>query len=157
MLKIRLQRIGKRGQAYFKVVVTEHTRKPKGKYLELLGSYDPHKNKMNVDAEKVKHWISQGAKMSETVNNLLVSRGVIEGEKVKVWKPKKKPVAPEQTATPATKTETKEIPKEEVKKEMAEAKEEPKNEEPTPETPKEEPKAEEPAPIPTETPTPANP
>ncbi|MEK7506667.1 MAG: 30S ribosomal protein S16, partial [Patescibacteria group bacterium] len=72
MLKIRLQRIGKRGQAYFRVVVTEHTTKPQGKYLELLGSYDPHKKEINVDAEKVKHWLKQGAKMSETVNNLLV-------------------------------------------------------------------------------------
>ena len=90
MLKIRLQRIGKRGQAYFKVIVTEHTRKPKGKYLELLGSYDPHKNEMHVDAEKVKHWLSQGAKMSGTVNNLLVGRGIIAGERVTVWKPKKK-------------------------------------------------------------------
>lgn len=90
MLKIRLQRTGKRGQAYFKVVVTEHTTKPQGKYLELLGSHDPHKNKMTVDGKKVKYWISQGARMSETVNNLLVSRGVIEGEKMLVWKPKKK-------------------------------------------------------------------
>jgi len=131
MLKIRLQRIGKRGQAYFKVVVNEHARKPQGKYLELLGSYDPHKNKVNVDAEKVKYWLGQGAKMSSTVNNLLVGRGVIEGEKVKVWKPKKKPAAPEQTAAPTAKTEIKETPKEEVK-----------NEEPTAETPKEEVKEE---------------
>ncbi|MBI2063903.1 MAG: 30S ribosomal protein S16 [Candidatus Yanofskybacteria bacterium] len=127
MLKIRLQRIGKRGQAYFRVVVTEHTQKPKGQYLELLGSYDPHKNEMNVNAEKVKHWLSKGAKMSETVNNLLVGRGVIEGEKVTVWKPKRKPATPEQTAAPAAKTEIKEPPKEEVK-----------NEEPMTEAPKEE-------------------
>src|SRR3990167_4356638 len=111
MLKIRLQRIGKVGQAYFRVVVTEHTVKPQGKYLELLGSYDPHKNGVNVDAEKVKHWLSQGAKMSDTVNNLLVGRGVIEGEKVTVWKPKRKPATPEQTAAPTIKTEEKEMPK----------------------------------------------
>ena len=145
MLKIRLQRIGKRGQAYFRVVVTEHTKKPQGKYLELLGSYDPHKNQLTVDGEKVKHWLSQGAKMSETVNNLLVGRGVIEGEKVRVWKPKpssrghstelsrepqaeeKKPAASEQTAAPTTKPEEKKLPNEKVK-----------NEEPMPEVPKEE-------------------
>lgn len=88
MLKIRFQRIGKRGQAYFRVVVTEHTVKPQGKYLELLGSYDPHKKDLKIDGEKVKHWLSQGAKMSETVNNLLVDRKIIEGEKVKAWKPR---------------------------------------------------------------------
>lgn len=104
MLKIRLQRIGKRGQAYFRVVVTEHTQKPKGKYLELLGSYDPHKNEINVDAERVKHWLGQGAHMSDTVNNLLVGKGVVEGEKVQVWKPKKKVTTDNQaseTAKPA--------------------------------------------------------
>jgi len=90
MLKIRLQRIGKRGQAYFRVVVTEHTTRPKGKYLELLGSYDPHKNEITVKGEKVKYWISKGAHMSPTVNNLLVGRKIIEGEKVQVWKAKKK-------------------------------------------------------------------
>ncbi len=89
MLKIRLQRIGKRGQAYFKVIVTEHTTKPKGKYLELLGSYDPHKNEINVDAEKIKHWLSQGAQLSPTLNNLLVGRHIIEGEKMKIWTPPK--------------------------------------------------------------------
>jgi small subunit ribosomal protein S16 len=89
MLKIRLQRIGKRGQAYFRVVVLEHTTRPKGKYLELLGSYDPHKNEIKVKGEKVKYWISKGAHMSPTVNNLLVDRKIIEGEKVQVWKAKK--------------------------------------------------------------------
>ncbi len=90
MLKIRLQRTGKRGQAYFRVVVLEHTTKPKGKYLEFLGSYDPHKNEISVKADRVKYWLSMGAQLSETANNLLVGKGVIEGEKVKVWKPKKK-------------------------------------------------------------------
>ncbi len=90
MLKIRLQRTGKRGQAYFRVVVLEHTTKPKGKYLEFLGSYDPHKNEISVKADRVKYWLSMGAQLSETANNLLVGKGVIEGEKVKAWKPKKK-------------------------------------------------------------------
>ncbi|MBI2670307.1 MAG: 30S ribosomal protein S16 [Candidatus Yanofskybacteria bacterium] len=143
MLKIRLQRIGKRGQAYFKVVVTEHTKKPKGKYLELLGSYDPHKNKMNVDAEKVKHWLSQGAKMSETVNNLLVGRGVVEGDKVKVWKPKNRRSAERPTADAeikknqeTQKQEKPQIPAAEIdKKEI-------KTDEPEVETPKEEVKEE---------------
>jgi len=97
MLKIRLQRTGKRGQAYFRLVVLEHTTKPKGKYLEFLGSYDPHKNELSVNAERVKHWLSMGARLSETANNLLVGKGVIEGEKVKVWKlkPQKRRMGPE--------------------------------------------------------------
>lgn len=90
MLKIRLQRIGKRGQAYFRLVVLEHTRRPKGKYLEDLGSYDPHANLLNAKKERVEHWLSKGAQLSETANNLLVDRKIIEGEKVTVWKPKAK-------------------------------------------------------------------
>ena len=115
MLKIRLQRTGKRGQAYFRVVVLEHTTKPKGKYLEFLGSYDPHKNEISVKADRVKYWLSMGAKLSETANNLLVGKGVIEGEKVKAWKPKKKKKEKEAvqaktapTAAPAEKPQTEE-------------------------------------------------
>jgi len=127
MLKIRLQRTGKRGQAYFRVVVLEHTTKPKGKYLEFLGSYDPHKNEISVKADRIKYWLSMGAHLSETANNLLVGKGVIEGKKVKVWKPKKKkPSSRAQTegkekeaaqakAAPAEKPQTEETPAPEEK------------------------------------------
>ncbi len=133
MLKIRLQRTGKRGQAYFRVVVLEHTTKPKGKYLEFLGSYDPHKNEISVKADRVKYWLSMGAQLSETANNLLVGKGVIEGEKVKAWKPKKKKekeTAQAKTVpvtTPAEKPQTEEaaLPKKnEVESEPAKTEEE---------------------------------
>jgi len=90
MLKIRLQRIGKKKQAYYKVIVTEHTRRPKGQYVELLGSYDPHSKKLKIDAERVKHWLSHGAQSSPTVHNLLINNKIIEGQKVTSWKPKRK-------------------------------------------------------------------
>src|SRR3989344_3813914 len=84
MLKIRLQRIGKSGQAYFRLVVLEHTQKPKGRYLEDLGSYDPHLKVLNVKKERITHWISKGAQLSGTVNNLLINKGIIEGKKINV-------------------------------------------------------------------------
>lgn len=90
MLKIRLQRIGKRGQAYFRLVILEHTRRPKGKYLEDLGSYDPHVKTFNVKKERIEYWISKGAQLSATANNLLVGREIIKGEKVTIWKPRPK-------------------------------------------------------------------
>ena len=90
MLKIRLQRIGKKGQAYFRVIVTEHTQKPKGRFLEDLGAYDPHKNTVNAKKERIEYWLSKGAQLSPTVNNLLVGREIIKGQKVQVWKAKKK-------------------------------------------------------------------
>src|SRR5688572_2902245 len=90
MLKIRFQRIGKRGKAYFRVIVVEHTTRPKGTYLELLGSYDPHSKKLQINKESVYKWMKQGVKLSPTVNNLFVQQGIIQGAKVMSWKPKKK-------------------------------------------------------------------
>ena len=110
MLKIRLQRIGKRGQAYFRVVVTERTQKPKGRFLELLGTYNPHEDKVNVKKERVSFWLSKGAQASPTVNNLLVGRKVIEGKKVQAWKAKKKAKGKEeQVAKPASEEKQKEV------------------------------------------------
>ncbi|MEK7121893.1 MAG: 30S ribosomal protein S16 [Patescibacteria group bacterium] len=123
MLKIRLSRIGKRGQAYFRVVVVEHTKKPKGEYLELLGTYNPHEKVLNVKKDRIDYWVSKGAQASPTVNNLLVNYKIWDKPKVQSWKPKVKPKA----EAPATKAEspkvevTKEEPKEEVKEEPAPA------------------------------------
>lgn len=106
MLKIRLQRIGKKKQAYFRVVVTEHTLKPKGKYLEDLGAYDPHKNEISVDVERIKYWLNHGAQASPTVNNLLVGRGLIEGKKARVWKHKPQKQNEETQKNQKTQTQT---------------------------------------------------
>ena len=90
MLKIRLQRVGKKGQAHFRVVVLEHTSRPQGKFLELLGSYNPHEKKLNVKKERIDYWVSKGAQASPTVNNLLVNYKVWDKPKMQSWKPKKK-------------------------------------------------------------------
>lgn len=115
MLKIRLSRIGKRGQAYFRVIVTEHTKKPKGEFLELLGSYNPHQKQMKVKKDRVDYWISKGAQVSPTVNNLLVNYKIWNKPKMQSWKPKMKPkreVSKQETSAP--RAEVKEEPKEEV-------------------------------------------
>lgn len=87
---MRLQRIGKRGQAYFRIIVTEHTKKPQGEYLELLGSYDPHKKNLIAKKERIEYWMSKGVQLSPTVNNLLVNNKIIVGAKMLSWKPKSK-------------------------------------------------------------------
>lgn len=91
MLKIRLARVGKRGHATFRIVATEHTRPPKSGSLAQLGSYDPHANAVRVNAEKLKTYLKHGAKISPTVHNLLIEHKVLEGKKVRAWKPKRKP------------------------------------------------------------------
>ena len=82
-------RIGKKGQAYFRVVVQEQRSKNQGKYLEDLGSWNPHQNLIQIKEERAKHWLSHGAKPSDTVHNFLVDKGLIEGPKVKKVRVKK--------------------------------------------------------------------
>ena len=117
MLKVRLQRTGKRGQAYFRVVVLEHTKKPKGKFLELLGNYDPHKKEFKVKMNRVEYWVSKGAQVSPTVNNLLVNYKYWDKPKMQSWKPKKKPTTNDQQLTTKKETPAEQKPAEESKQE----------------------------------------
>lgn len=101
MLKIRLQRIGKRGQAHFRIVILEHTTKPKGEYLELLGTYNPHQKEFKAKKERVEYWMTKGAQLSPTVNNLLVNFKVMDLPKMQSWKPKKKEASADTTQSAA--------------------------------------------------------
>lgn len=99
MLRIRLQRRGKRNFATYRVVVAEASAPIKGRFIADLGSYNPHTDAFAVNGEETKRWISQGAQPSSTVHNLLIEHKVIEGEKVTSWRPKKKEATEE--AAPA--------------------------------------------------------
>ena len=95
MLKIRLQRIGRKNDPSFRVVLTDSKNSAKsGKFLEILGTYNPKaankKERTNFVNDRIKHWLSKGVKLSDTMHNFLVSDKVIEGKKVNVL-PKKKP------------------------------------------------------------------
>ena len=84
MLRIRLQRVGRKNIPVFRLVVTESQNSTKsGRYLEMLGSFDAHDDKnQTVDAERVKHWISKGAKPTDTVHNFLLKKKIIEGKTI---------------------------------------------------------------------------
>jgi small subunit ribosomal protein S16 len=83
LLKIRLNRTGKKGQPSFRVVVQEHTASVGGKFLEEVGYYRPAtKNKEHkFDVERIKHWISMGAQPSDTVAVLLKKEGMSDMDK----------------------------------------------------------------------------
>ena len=104
MLTIRLSRVGRKNDPSFRVVVVESKRKVKaGNYLEMVGSYDPRVDRVDLKAERIKHWMSHGATVSDTVHNLLVSKKIIEGKKINVL-PKKtvpKKDLPAQAGEPA--------------------------------------------------------
>jgi small subunit ribosomal protein S16 len=89
MLKIRLQRTGRINSPSYRIVVTEHTASPKaGKSVEVLGHYNPKTKVRVLNEDRVKYWLSVGAQPSDTMHNMLISAGVIEGKKINVL-PKK--------------------------------------------------------------------
>jgi small subunit ribosomal protein S16 len=111
MLIIRFIRTGKKNQPFFRIVITDKKNAPKGgNFLEILGFFNPLTKEKALKKERIKYWLSVGAKTSDRVYNLLISEKVIQGKKVNVFKkPKKKP----EVETEQPKTEEK--PKEEVK------------------------------------------
>ncbi len=96
MLKIRLQRTGRVNNPSFRVVVGEHTNSAQsGKFVEVLGSYDPKAGTMQVKSDRVKYWISKGAQASGTVHNFLVDQKIVDGKKKNVLPKKTKQVKKE--------------------------------------------------------------
>jgi small subunit ribosomal protein S16 len=74
----------------YRLIVSEKARDPYGNVLEILGSYNPHSKDLQVKADRVKYWVEKGAGLSSTVNNLLIEKKIITGEKVKTAKISKK-------------------------------------------------------------------
>lgn len=95
MLTIRLTRVGKKKDGSFRVVVVDSKRKVKaGNYLEMVGSYDPRVDSVSLKVDRVKHWMSVGAKPSDTVHNLLVSQKIIDAKKINILPKFKAPEVP---------------------------------------------------------------
>lgn len=85
MLMIRLQRIGRKNDPSFRMLVLEKTASPKaGTYTDLVGTYNPKTKAFTCDIDKIKDWMSRGAQLSPSLSNLLVDKGLIEGKKVQV-------------------------------------------------------------------------
>ena len=102
MLTIRLSRVGRKNDPSFRVVVVESKRKVKaGNYLEMVGSYDPRVDRIQLNAERIKHWLSMGATVSDTVHNLLVSQKIIDAKKINILPKFVAPEAPAAEAAPA--------------------------------------------------------
>lgn len=123
--------MGKRNKAQFRVTVADGRRTPAGKFIEILGHYNPHTKERVLKNERIEYWISKGAKPSATVHNFLVDAGIIKGDKVISWKPKKKSKEElEKLAKEAEEKAKKEIAKQEAKVENKpeEAKDKPESE-----------------------------
>lgn len=104
MIAIRLQRMGKKKQPTYRLVVSDKQKDLYGTQLEILGNYNPIAQPKVIEfkADRIKYWLSVGAQPSATVHNLLVSQKIIESKKVKSWRPKAKKGGVKKEETPAT-------------------------------------------------------
>lgn len=128
MLMMRLQRVGRRNDPSYRIVVTDKRTGPKSdKHVDRLGSYNPKMNHIQLDAEKAKEWLAKGVQPSDTLHNILVSQKVIDGKKINVL-PRKSPIvdeeavkkAEEEAAAAAEAEKAEEAPAEEVSEESTE-------------------------------------
>ena len=81
MLKIRLKRIGRKHDPSFRIVVTEATAPPKGKYKEAVGFYNSALKQLKLNSDRIKYWLGVGATPTVVVNNILVKEGIINTPK----------------------------------------------------------------------------
>lgn len=85
MLMIRFQRIGRKNDPAFRIVVLEKTSGPKaGNYVDLVGTYNPKTKAVSLQGEKIVDWVKKGAQVSPSLMNLLIAQGVMQGTKTAV-------------------------------------------------------------------------
>lgn len=77
--KIRLQRHGKKGKAFFHLVAADSRAPRDGRYIEKLGTYNPNTNPATIDIkfDRTLHWVQVGAEMTDTARALLSYRGIL--------------------------------------------------------------------------------
>jgi small subunit ribosomal protein S16 len=139
MLKIRLSMGGVRKRPIYKIVIADSRAARDGKFIEKIGSFNPllpkdHKERISVEAERVKHWMSKGAKPTLRVLRILGEAKILPMPKAGNNPLKAVPKKDRK------KSDDKEAPKTEAPKTEAPKTEAPKTEAPKTETTKEEPK-----------------
>lgn len=144
MLVIRLARTGKKKQAYFRVVVAQKERAVGAKFIEILGNYNPHQKKLEIDKEKLEKYLSNGAQPSNTLASILKKEKIELPKWVKIKEKNRPPKkAEEDKQEKEMLTEDKSVsenqdvaegPEKESDKEIAEDKKEEKTESPVKES-----------------------
>lgn len=82
-VKMRLTRLGDKKSPFYRIVVADSRKARDGEYVDLVGTYNPlvNKNDVNIDLEKAKKWLANGAQPTDTVKMLLQKVGAIEAKK----------------------------------------------------------------------------
>ena len=113
---LRLQRVGRRNDPKFRIVATDKQNSTKsGRFIEILGFYEPAQDRSEVAADRVQYWIGKGAQVSGTLHNMLIDKKIITGKKINVLPKKTRSIkdAPAAVA-PAKKEEATAAPEAEV-------------------------------------------
>lgn len=78
MVKIRLTRLGKKKNPFYRIVVADERMPRDGRFIETIGTYDPSKDpsEYHVDEEKAKKWLANGARPTETVSKIFKTVGI---------------------------------------------------------------------------------
>jgi len=104
-VKIRLRRIGAKKHPFYRLVVADSRSPRDGKFIEILGTYDPMTEpvKLNLDLDKIKVWLQKGARPSDTARAFLIDQGLLpkESARKRPTKPPKPAAAPAAAAAPA--------------------------------------------------------
>jgi len=90
MVKLKLQRIGKKKEPHFRLIVQDSKKDPHDKSVEILGWLNPRTKEKQIKKERVEYWLSKGAQPTDTVHNLLVSAEIIKDKKRKTFTISKK-------------------------------------------------------------------
>lgn len=101
MLKIRLQRKGRKNRPFFRIVVAEKANAVQGRFLEIVGHYDPIKKDVVLKKERIEFHLGNGAQPSQTVARLGSKNGIKALDKYiekRFQKPKKEDKPAEETA-----------------------------------------------------------
>jgi small subunit ribosomal protein S16 len=80
LVTMRLTRIGSKKRPYYRIVVIDKRRARNGRFLEVLGQYNPIANpvQMEINSERALYWLSKGAQPSETVASILRKKEVVK-------------------------------------------------------------------------------
>lgn len=80
MVKLRLKRMGKKGNPFYRIVAADSRSPRDGRIIEQVGTYNPlvKENQFTLDTEKVMKWLNNGAKPSDTVRSILSKEGLMK-------------------------------------------------------------------------------
>lgn len=129
MVKIRLKRMGSKFNAFYRIVAADSRAPRDGKFIEEIGSYNPHSKEVRINEELKEKWLNDGAVPSDTVKNLFTKieaakkAGNVKGEVITLIKKAKKvkKVEVEVIEEPKEEDPTKEVVTEETKEEAKES------------------------------------